>query len=176
MSSKKYRRDYRLIEHVDERGRVKAESVYCGEHYLFSAGTEKAKASLKVILTWAVISMISFLISLLPYSTASRTMFVMLPYLFSALPLWMLISSVVRLLKKEDLEQKDADFANNRIPACCLWLMILPGLSMIGEICTILLKHERFLQGDLVFLVCAALLFTGASVCFSRRKDIAAEK
>ncbi|MBR4394749.1 MAG: hypothetical protein IKT07_12125 [Oscillospiraceae bacterium] len=177
MSSRKYRKDYRLIEHVDERGRITTDSVYCGEVYRFSEGTEKAHAALKRMRVWTVIGSGCFIASLTPYSTASRTMIVMIPYLFSALPLWMLLSSIVRLLKKkEELEQKDADFANDRIPACSLWLLVLPGIAFASEVCTIFLKPQSVLNGDIVFLAGAALLIVSACICFSRRKNVMAEK
>jgi hypothetical protein len=177
MSSRKYRKDYRLIEHVDERGRFTTDSVYCGEVYRFSEGTEKAHAVLKRMLIWTAIGFGCYIGSLIPYSTASRTMIVMIPYLFSVLPLWLLFSSVLRLLKRKDeLEQKDADFANDRIPACSLWLLILPGISLAGELCTILFKPQRVLNGDIVFFAGAALLLVSAGACFSRRKSVMAEK
>ena len=177
MSSRKYRKDYRLIEHVDERGRFTTDSVYCGEVYRFSEGTEKAHSALKRMLVWTVIGSGCFIASLIPYSTASRTMIVMIPYLFSVLPLWMLLSSVIRLLKKkEELEQKDADFANDRIPACSLWLLILPGIALIGEVCALLLKAQSALNGDIVFLAGVALLVVSAGICFSRRNSVMAEK
>ena len=177
MSSRKYHKDYRLIEHVDERGRFTTDSVYCGEVYRFSEGTDKAHAALKKMRVWTVIGSGCFIASLVPYSTASRMMIVMIPYLFSALPLWMLFSSELRLLKKKNkLEQIDADFANNRIAGCSLWLLILPGTSLIGEVCAIFLGSQSILIGDIVFLAGAALLVVSAGIYFSQRKRVTAEK
>lgn len=177
MSSRKYHKDYKLIEHVDDSGRVKTETVYCGDKFYYSSGADKAGKALRQMLACSAFSTISYILSLVPYSSASHTMLVLIPYLFSALPLWMLLSSLIVLLRKKDaLEQREADYANNRITACCLWLMILPGFSLVAELASILMKQIVFLHGDFIFAICSLLLIVCAGICFSRRKDVAAEK
>ena len=165
MARKKYARDYRLNESLDERGRIRTEAEYIGVYYRYVSGTEAARSALKTLLGMTVLAWALFLCSLLPHSTASLTMYVMLPYLFAALPLGMMTAALLQLRAAgERLDHRTADLAGERVPACCLWLLLLAGVSLLGEGIALCFGPGRFLPGDAVFLFCA--IGTGLSGWF----------
>ena len=128
MARKKYARDYRLNESLDERGRIRTEAEYIGVYYRYVSGAETARGALKTLLGFTVLAWALFLCSLLPHSTASLTMYVMLPYLFTALPLGMMTAALLQLRAAgERLDHRTADLAGERVPACSLWMLLLPG-------------------------------------------------
>ncbi len=162
MARKKYARDYRLNESLDERGRIRTEAEYIGVYYRYVSGAETARGALKTLLGFTVLAWALFLCSLLPHSTASLTMYVMLPYLFTALPLGMMTAALLQLRAAgERLDHRTADLAGERVPACSLWMLLLPGLSLLGEGIAQSFGRGPFLPGDAVFLLCAI----GTGVC-----------
>ena len=161
MARKKYARDYRLSDTLDERGRIRTETEYIGAFYRFSEYAA-ARTALKRMLLFSSLGALCFFLSLLPRSTASLTLYVMLPYLFTALPFGLLITSLLRLRSMgERLDHRSADLANERVPGCCFWLMLLPALSLLGELTALTLCRKAFLPGDGLFLAGAL----GVGIC-----------
>lgn len=176
MAGKKYAKDYRLSDTFDERGRIRTETEYIGAFFRFSAGSETARRTLGRMLVFAWIGVSCFLVSLLPYSTASLTMYVMLPYLFTVLPLGLLLAALLRLRRLGGkLDHRAADQANDRIPACCLWLLILPGVSLLGEGIALTLGRGAFLAGDGLFLSGAIGVILCGLLCFRVKDALQAE-
>ena len=171
MAGKKYARDYRLSDTLDERGRIRTETEYIGALYRFVQGNAAAQASIRQMLVFTGLGALCFLLSLLPRSTASLTLYVMLPYLFTALPLGLQLSALLRLRRLgESLDHRAADQANERIPGCCLWLLILPAVSLAGEAIALTFGHGAFLPGDGLFLA-GAVCVAGCGWLSSRKKD-----
>ena len=174
MAGKQYSRDYRLIDSVDERGHIRTETEYIGSIYRFAAGFETASAAQKRLRLLAWLAAGCFLLSLLPRSTASLTLYVTLPYLFTALPLGLLLAALYRLRTLgERLDRRGADQANDRVPACCFALMLLPGLSLLGEAAAVL-RGGAFLPGDALFLLGALGCALCAWHCFREREKLRA--
>ena len=171
MAGKKYTRDYRLNDSLDERGRIRTETEYIGVYFRYAAGADAARGACGRMLCLTGGAAACFVLSLLPRSTASLTLYVMLPYLFTALPIGLLLAALLRLRGRgERLDHRAADQANDRVPGCCLWLMLLPGVSLLGEGIALTFGRAAFLPGDGLFLAFA--LGTGllGMLCF-REKD-----
>ena len=171
MPRKRYTKDYRLSDTLDERGRIRTETEYIGAAYRFAEGTAAAQKALGRMLVLAGLGALCFLVSLLPHSTASLTMYVMLPYLFTALPLGLLLAALLRLRSfGESLDHRAADQANGQIPGCCLWLMILPAVSLLGEAVALVFGHGAFRPGDGLFIAGALGVLLCGWLC-RRGKD-----
>ena len=169
MARKKYTRDYRMSETLDERGRIRTETEYIGAFYRFAEETA-AHAAIGRMLVFTALGALCFLLSLLPRSTASLTMYVMLPYLFTALPLGLQISALLRLRSLgERLDHRTADQANERIPGCCFWMLLLPAASLLGEAIAMTLGRGAFLAGDGIFIAAALGVMLCALLCFRNK-------
>ena len=172
MAGKKYAKDYRLSDALDERGRIRTETAYIGAYYRFTVGEDAARTAIRQMLVFTGLGSLCFLVSLLPRSTASLTLYVMLPYLFTALPLALMSAALLRIRSLGGkLDRRSADQANERVPGCCVWLLLLPALSLIGEGIALTLGHGAFLPGDGLFLV-GALGVASCGLLCSRKKTL----
>ena len=177
MISRKYSGDYRLVDNVTERGGIRTEAEYVGGDYFFCSGRETA-ARLGARLTALSLALCAcYVAALLPRSGASRVMYAVLPFAFSALPLGFLTGSSLALLRaREPLRRETADKISHRLPACALWALILSAAGRLGEGAAALSGDGRMLWGDIVFSVCAAAIAGGSGLVFSRRSLLRTEE
>lgn len=158
MSRNRYVGDYRLLESIDGRGRIKTDYEYIGADYGFAEGSQAARRALLRALACCGLGWLAFVGALIPVSTAMRTIYVSLPFAFAALPLGLMTATVVRTLRaREPLEHRHADQLENRCPACSFFAMLLSGVALAGELVN-LLRGAAFMAGDIVFCACAAAL------------------
>ena len=90
MSRHRYVKDYRLNEYIAENGRVTSESEYIGGDYCFAAGAARAKAAANRALALCALCWAGYLALVCVDGTAMRTVYVALPFAFTALPLFLL--------------------------------------------------------------------------------------
>ena len=164
----RYVGDYRLVEDVSERGRIKTEYEYIGSPYAYTdekaAARAKKNASAACALGW-----IAYIGAMLPVSAAMRTFYVSLPFIFSAVPLALLADTLLGVLRaKPPLEHRHADRLENRYPASAFFLLLLPLVSLIGEGIQ-LLTGAAMSAGDGVFALCAAALALCGAAAFRQR-------
>lgn len=176
MARKKYIKDYRLVETVDERGRIRTDYEYIGTEHRFARGPETARRARRRVLIACGIGWLAFLGGLLPRSAASFTMYVTLPYLFTALPMGILTALLMPAEGwKEPLRRQQADRLENRYPPAALTWALLPLIALIGELVCLMRGEPAMTGGDILFAV-FALCVSGAGVfAFSRRRDFASE-
>lgn len=176
MSRNRYVKDYRLVETVSERGHISSSYEYIGDPYYFAGEPGHVKRDKKLAMALCPLLWALYLGAMLPQSFAMRTMFISLPFIFTALPLGILSDIVFSVCPaKEPLEHRHADKIENRLPPAALAAAFLPGAALIAELIRLLLGGA-FRGGDLVFLICAALLTAGSAWLFSFRKKLAARK
>ena len=172
MARNKYVRDYRLVENIDERGRVRTETEYIGDYFWFvdgpAAAREKKNAVILCVAGW-----IAFILALAPYSAGMRTMYVSLPFAFTALPLGMLTELAVSNARaKEPLEHHQADKLRNSYPPRAVATAVLPCAALAGELVRLVLDRSGMGWGDAVFSLCAAgVAFCGRTI-YARRKGL----
>lgn len=176
MSRNRYVRDYRLVETVDERGRIKSDYEYIGAPYRF-AGEKAAVARVKrLALALCPVLWLLYLGAMLPQSFAMRTIWVSLPFVFTAPALGVMTDIICSVcLAKEPMEHRFADKLNNRLPPAALAGAFLSGAALLGQLVRLLLGGDRR-GGDWVFLVCAALLCGGCLAAFGLRKPLAVKE
>lgn len=172
MSRNRYVKDYRLVENVNERGRIKTTYEYIGEDYYFAADAGTVHAARKRLAVVCLIAWIAFIGALLPVSVAGHTLYVTLPFAAAAWPLGLLTGVGISLFHaREPLEHRHADRIENRYPASAVFVLMLSTASLIGESVN-LFRGLPLLTGDLVFSVCAAILFICALAAWRQRPDL----
>ena len=118
MARNKYTADYRLVEHFDEKGRVKVSYEYIGEPYRFTEPEETVRREKKICLSAAIAGWILFLAALIPYSEAMHRLWIALPFAASAVPLFLLTELICVVFRaKEPLERRIHDQLENLYPA-----------------------------------------------------------
>ena len=158
MSRNRYVGDYRLVERIDARGRIKTDYEYIGAAYVHAGGAEAARRDLTRALAACAVGWAAFVGALVPVSRATRTLYVSLPFAFAALPLALMTAAVVRVRRAgEKLEHRHADQLENRCPACSFFTALLCVAALIGEGVN-LIRGAEMLPGDSAVSAGAALL------------------
>ena len=169
MARKRYIKDYRLVESVDDRGRIRTTYEYIGPAYGYVLGPEAAGREKRRILAVLVLGWLAFFGALLPDAGVMHGVYVALPFVFAALPLGLVTDVVLTALPKDEpLRHQQADLLSNRYPPAALLTAILPGVSLIGALIRLLLIGTAH-WGDGVFAVCALALIACGWYLFSRR-------
>lgn len=172
MARNRYVRYYRLVETVDERGRFRTRTEYIGEYYAFALPLPEARRTARGGLLAAMAGWVFYVAALLLPSVGSRTAYVSLPVILTAVPLWLSCGILWEALRKQPpLDARMADRLNTRYPARALPVMILPLISVIGE-AILLLKGDPLMPGDAVFTVCAAALAGCGMFLFRKRAKL----
>ena len=176
MAKGKYVKDYQIVESLNSRGGLRLETEYIGEPYVFVSGLASATKTRNLSLLLCLAGWIAFVVALIPNSAGMRTMYVSLPFAFSALPLGLMSNLLLGSLGvKEPMEHRLADRFDNHFPAQALAMTALPAFSLLGE-GILWLSGGAMLPGDACFAPCAAALCACGAVCFLQRKKLRARK
>ena len=178
MSRNRYVGDYRIVESIDERGRVRSDYEYIGAPWVYAADGQTVKAARMRVAACCAAGWLAWVVALLPVSAAMRALVIALSFAFAALPLALATGIAVSLFReKPPFEHRHADRLENRAPACTFFVALLVGVALIGEAVNAL-RGAQLLPGDGVFAVCAAVLVACAIFChrqWKRLKCIKAE-
>ena len=169
MARNKYIRDYRLIETVDERGRIRSDYEYIGGDYVYVLGADAVRREKMILLAAIAVGWLAFVGALLPDAAGMRALYVVLPFLLAAIPLGVMTDTLLSAAPKEEpLRRQQADMLANRYPPAAAGTAILSGAALLGGLVRLLAGAERN-AGDIVFLAAAAVLAAVGSFAFSRR-------
>lgn len=174
MSRHRYVKDYRLNEYIAENGRVTSESEYIGGDYRFAAGAARAKAAANRALALCALCWAGYLALICVDGTAMRTVYVALPFAFTALPLFFLTRAALLARRSaEPLKHDVADKIGHAAPAAALWATLLPGAGFLGCLISSLAGAKGW---DALFLSVSAVMTACAAACFAIRRDFYTEK
>lgn len=174
MVTRKYIKDYKLSESLTERGGIRTEAVYVGRHFEF-ADEAGAKKCARPLLWGGCGAWLLFLGALLPRTGASKLMWVILPFAFSALPLGYMTGSAILLWRRRGaarLIRSEAEKLSKRLPVCAFWLMLLAGVSALGLGVTALAAPESVNVYDVIFGLCAAAMAALGGYGFAVRERL----
>ena len=142
MGSRKYLSDYKFSETVNAKGRIKTSAVYSGKYFVFTDPASAARQA-RLMFPLSIAAWLVFAAALLPKTGSSRLMFVMLPFVFSALPLGFLTGDLFRALSvKGELIRSEADKFSTRVPASAVWLAVLPGAALVAVLAVLVFRRE----------------------------------
>ena len=178
MARRKYIKDYRLVETVDEHGRIRTDYEYIGASYRYACGPETAKKERRRALAACGAAWLAFVGGLLPRSAGSFVFYIALPYAFTALPLGLATALLLDSdgWKGETFRRRHGERMENRYPPVCLFWAVLPVISLLGMLVCLLRKSPPLTGGDAVFSLCALVLCAAGVFAFSRRGSFLPEK
>ena len=168
MVTRKYIRDYKLSESVTARGGIRTEAVYVGKYYRFEDADGAAKSA-RLLLPGSLAAW-----PLLPRSGASKLMWVILPYAFSALPLGYMTDSALLLYRRRGkrLIRSESEKLSKRLPVCAFWVLALAGVSALALGVTALVSPGSVNGYDVIFGLCAALIAALGGYGFAVRERL----
>ena len=173
MVTRKYIRDYKLSESVTARGGIRTEAVYVGKYYAFEDAALAERAA-RLLLLGCCLAWLLFVGALLPRSGASKLMWVILPYAFSALPLGYMTDSALLLYRRRGkrLIRSESEKLSKRLPVCAFWVLALAGVSALALGVTALVSPGSVNGYDVIFGLCAALIAALGGYGFAVRERL----
>ena len=176
MSRNRYVGDYHLADTVDDRGKIRTDVEYTGGLYSFSKEAETVRRTkIKSILLCAA-GWLIYITAMFPVSTAMKTIYCAIPFVFIAVPLALLTGTAAAVfLLKERFIHKHADRIENRWPASSAFIVILSGIVLLGEAVN-LIRGVELVSGDLVFALCAPALLLAGILAYRAGKNLKCEK
>lgn len=176
MSRNRYVGDYRIVESIDGRGRVKTGYEYTGAPYVYAGDAPSVRAARNRAAACCAAGWLSWVAALLPVSAAMRALYVALPFAFAALPLGLATGIAISLYRERaPFEHRHADRLENRAPACTFFAALLGGIALAGEGINAL-RGAALVTGDAVFSAGAALLTACAIACHRQWRRLKCKK
>ena len=169
MAKKKYVRDYEISETIDEKGRVRSVPIYVGSYFCF-CDAAAAKKSGRLLAPAAALGWLAYIMALWLPSGAGKLMYVILPFVFAAVPLWY----VAALLRAGDkLKRSEAEKVAGNLPSASVFGIILTAVALIAEGITAIAAPEKLNAADISFAAGAVILCAAFALSFSRRQAVA---
>lgn len=177
LSSKKYVKDYRSIETVDAKGRIRAEYEYIGGNFFYIEEAATVRRKTKLLTALCAAGWIFWLLPLFFNNGAMRLPFISVPYIFTALTLWMVsMSAYTGLTVKEPMKRKPSVRLTSWLSGTSLATAILSGIALTGMVVAFLFDIGSLNAYDCLFAPCATLVCAAAILCFTQRKFFKTEE
>lgn len=133
MASRKYASDYRLESHILPDGKVESVPVYQGKYFTFIESPAQIRHLRKVLSIGSALVLLLLIPMLLDNTRLGRTIYIVLPAVFTFVPLYMLVASVLRLGHQDDpFTREQRDKTDKRIHNGCMALVVILAVSCAG--------------------------------------------
>ena len=170
MNAKKYLKDYRVEESVDERGRVIKEAVYIGGDYVFTPPVPTIDK--RIIMCLSVLSCLAFVGALIPLTRAMQLVHVILPFTLSMISMYLMVGAAGSLLfVKEVMTHERAETISKRLPPTSLITAGLTAVAFVGFIVDLIASAGVTEAGDFIYAVLVFVVsFSSAVIYYKCRK------
>lgn len=166
MARGKYSKDYETHEETQGE-KTKKTLVYKGKYYKFDLSKEELKKMKIIYSIFCGLTVLSFLIVGAQNTEGSRKFYIILPYIFTFLPIFYEIMGTIKLVtNKPKMTLVEYDTSVKRIRRSSIGILILSLSSSIGEIVFLIANkitdirslEFRFLSG-ILFMSLISFLF-----------------
>ena len=166
MISKKYVDDYKSEIKTDQNGKVTKNYRYSSDYYSFDVPDEKAM-SLRIQLLIFVVGMaFVYFVPLFMYSTLTRVVYVVIPYIIVLIPIYLLGKAVSYLFRNHgQLKREEKEKSFDRLKGIPYFMFFL----LLGEVMAQIIGYAKWqgqiaygdyiLSGTTVLLILLTVLF-----------------
>ncbi len=173
MSRKKYVKDYKLDRYVDEKGRIRTSAHYAGEAFRFGLDGEELKKQRTLFTAVCAVMWIAFIVPLFPATAAMKLPYFSLPFIFSALPLWLVSEATYAMYTaKQPFSRRIAEKFSKRLAVYAVMLLVLTLGAAAGFAAGLIFARDNFTAIDTVPAVSALILLAGSVTLFARRASV----
>ena len=131
----KYNKEYELRETISQNGQTVSEAVYVGSYYRFKSDPQELSQVKKLAALMTAVSIVCCLVPLLAVGDILLKWYVMVPMIFTIVPISQLVLWGVRVFTaKEKVTRRGKDQLSERLAPWSAVLMILASLSLVGQI------------------------------------------
>jgi len=171
---RKFSEDYEIIVNQNENGKETKTVRYKGKYYevlLDEAGIIRFRKNSLLLLAAIIILHIT---SGFLGNQGMYQFYVALPYVLAFFPLIYLSAGLLRLPKeKRNYQRDEIEFSYYRIKTASIFLAILLGIEVIGEIAFLLFSNAtQSYEMDFSFLLIEILIFIGSLLLFNLQKQV----
>jgi len=173
MAVNKYVGDYRLIEELDERGRIRTRTEYIGKAYYHVMPARDVKRAMIEAGVAAVVMWALWIGAMVLPSTGMHSWFISLPFMAMAVPMFLLTETIFTVRPGRDpFERRHAERQNNRYPQTAVIIIAFAVFTLIAWFVSYLLGME-IVTGDGVFILCTLLIIATSAFIFAKRRCFA---
>lgn len=167
MVSRKYLKDYLIVDRDGPGGRIRSEAVYVGGDYILSPNA--ASTDRRFVFCVSVFSWLCFAGALIPVSGAARLMHVILPFVAAAVPMYLSVSASSALLRTDGvMKRAEAERISKRLAPSFLFTAVMTFVSFAGLLISAAFVSSEHALGDLLFGVSALLISVSSAVSFAK--------
>lgn len=171
VAGKKYASDYRLETHVSPRGKTESIPVYQGKYFTFTEPAERVAFLRKLLLIGCGAEILLLLPMLLDNTRLGRTFYIVLPAVFSFVPLCLLLAGARRLgFSENPFIREHRDKTDNRIRGAAITLSVCLAISCLGSVIHFLLNG---IAANEIFCVVCLFLALAVSLVLLRHRKLA---
>ena len=171
----KYVDDYRLEEYVDEKGKIRNKVTYIGGDFVLTPAISAENRRMILLLT--ILLWLPFVAAIIPPSRAAYLFYVMLPFVFSIIPMYMMTTAAISLFRTgEILTREKSDKISRNLPHCSLIIAILTVAAFLGITITAIIDASDMFFGDIVFGALSLIMAAASSFIYSKCRLIKAKR
>jgi len=171
----KYIDDYRVEAYIDEKGKAKNKVVYIGGDYTLSP--EISRKNKILILLLSLFAWVPFVVAFVPITGASHIFYVMLPFVFTIIPLYLMTMAAISLFREGDVMTREiSDKIVRNLPHCSIIVALLTAVAFLGLAITAVIDASDMLFGDILFGALSLVIAGASSVIFMKCRLIKARK
>ena len=134
MAGRKYAADYRLETHISPEGKPESVPVYQGKYYTFVESPDRIQWLKRSLILGIALELLLLIPIMLDNTRIGRTIYIVLPAVFSLVPIYLLGAAVRRLSTEPPFNRECRDKTDNRIRGGCVSLVIFLAISCIGSL------------------------------------------
>ena len=170
---RKFVDDYEIVVEEDEKGREKKKAVYRGNYYEVDAAKISLKKSKWFNIILIVIILAFHIVGGFINNQGMYRFFVALPYVATFLPLYFIATGTFRMpTEKKQLRRDQVELSFNRVKKASIYLLILFGMSILGEVIFLIFFANNGYQLEYIFLGTQLVGGISAFILFNIQKTI----
>ncbi len=170
MNRDKYSGDYRLRDNV-VNGRLVQTAEYIGEYYRFRILSERRRPIAARLLAFCIVGILACILPVSITNHLSAVLYAVIPHLLTAIPLWLLIASLMRIrFGEEPMIHEHADKTVKYFAIGAPSAVLTAGLAVLGDMVW-MVSHfsDNTSGGDLIFLICDTIILLAGIYCLLNR-------
>lgn len=178
MVTRRYLKDYRLEQKLDEKGRLRMEAVYTGGDYRYADGalaTKRARLGLLLAHLGCWAGMLGAL--LVPAGIFGKTFWVTVPICVCCIPLYYEATAVYAAMReKEPFRHEKSNILSNRLTMTAIAVSALSSAAFVGTVVRSFLPHEGIEGKDVAFMAFTAVFAASSIITAVLSKRFRTEK
>ncbi|HBO33838.1 MAG TPA: hypothetical protein DD636_03730 [Anaerolineaceae bacterium] len=178
MASKKYIKDYDLVETEDEKGRVKKTAIYSGEYFRLNLEESQIKQLKLQFILFFVAALALHVGAGLVNNPGLYKIYMVIPYTGSFLPLFFLAEGILRIPgTKRAYRNEEMGLSYQRVVGMSRFYLILMGIGMVGALAYLIFaSNGQALEREALYIGLALGAALLVWLIFRRATEIVIEK